>query len=89
MITRLATITLLSSLLTAPPAFADGGTIQLEGQIVNPTCNVTAATSADTLQTANENDACAGGYPAFTAQYQPLNPGETSVDNQVITLTYN
>jgi type 1 fimbria pilin len=65
---------LLFSLVATLPAFADGGTLRFEGAIINPTC------AAST---------CTRDFPAFTTQYLPLNPGETSVDNQVLTITYN
>ncbi|GLK91384.1 hypothetical protein [Pseudomonas turukhanskensis] len=65
---------LLFALVATLPAFADGGTLQFEGSIVYPTCNPST---------------CARDFPAFTTQYLPLNPGEASVDNQVLTFTYN
>ena len=74
--TRLAV--LLFALVATLPAFADGGTLQFEGAIVNPTCSLSTADST-----------CARDFPALAAQYLPLNPGQTSVDNQVLTFTYN
>jgi type 1 fimbria pilin len=90
---------LLFSLFAAIPASADGGTINFTGGVAESGCtvNVVPDSAVGTvpvapginLQVRDENDACSRGYSAFTAQVGTLNAGETGVQNNVITLTYN
>lgn len=99
--TRIPLSALCLILLTTGPAQADGGTISFEGQIVESGCSLTAVAPAQAgqniqpitanlaLQVADENDACSRGYPAFTAEYAPLQSSDTDADGKVITLTYN
>lgn len=99
--TRIPLHILCLSLLCAGPALADGGTVSFEGQIVESGCspqvtnpaqankNAIPITSTLALQVAEENDACARGYTAFTADYAPLQSTDSDADGKVITLTYN
>ena len=91
---RLAASTLLLSLTTST-TFADGGTLQFVGAIVEAGCTVTAvpdSTGTPTpyeLQVDHRNDACAKNFPAFTSQLAPVNTRENRDGEAVITLTYN
>lgn len=97
--TCLRSTALLLSLFTAVPALADGGTLTFSGQVVESGCTVNVVPSADSgtvsvspgiyLNVRDSNDACSRGYTAFTAQVGQLNAGETGVQDNVITLTYN
>ncbi|MEN0106114.1 MAG: hypothetical protein AAGC84_06760 [Pseudomonas sp.] len=87
MIRRLSSTVLLLSLVTSLPAYAAGGTIEFQGQIVEASCDVTA--DGTTLRIAANNDACARGYSAFSSDSLPLEASQIEVDGQLVTLTYN